>query len=66
MNSTDSLRDFESDFESLCGIVELTHGYPCVTDIIEKIIIIIIITREKKIYQLLKNDEFCNTHLKYS
>ena len=32
MNSTDSSREFESDFESVCGIVQLTRPYPHVTN----------------------------------
>ena len=32
MNSTDSSREFESDFESVCGIAQLTRHYPHVTN----------------------------------
>ena len=32
MNSTGSSREFESDFESVCGIAQLSHPYPHVTN----------------------------------
>ena len=31
MNSTDSSREFQSDFESVCGIAQLIRPYPHVT-----------------------------------